>query len=505
MLIRRPCFRKLNMDTRYKTGLSRGPADAAVFAAAYDAWCGGGELRRARSRYKDFTYGRQWGDMVETPSGHILTEGEYSRISGRTPQTNNIIRQLVKTIVGRFRASLRESDRAEAICPGISPEEREELRRVNALDELDARMLEEFLISGCAVQKVVCERRLHDSRERVWVDNVSPSRFFVNRFRDPRGWDIELVGMLHDMSLTEAVMRFSHGDETRRNDIVKAFAYTDGPSGIGSGGASLGGVEGVDFHLPAQGRCRVIEVWTLVSREVLRLRDTSRGMDLMVDADQEERVNRINANRKRQGRKAIESSRETTLVWRFRFFAPDGTLLDSGLSPYAHGSHPFVVKFFPMTDGEVHSFVEDVVDQQRHVNRLLTLIDHIMTFSAKGVLLYPTTVKPKEYSWEKIVSEWSCCNGVVPYKPSGDAKPMQVVSTGADAGAHKLLSLELQLLDRISGVSGALRGENSDSKEGVALYESRVENSMIALLDVIDSFNAFRTDRDAKMGMARLV
>ena len=489
------------MDTICNTAPTTGAADAAVFAAAYDAWCGGSALRQSRVRYKDFTYGRQWGDKVETPSGHIMTEGEYSRVCGRTPQTNNIIRQLVKTIVGRFRAMLREDVAPRTPSGGMmSQQEMAETRRINALDEIDARMLEEFLISGCAIQKVVYERRLHDSKARVWVDNVSPSRFFVNRFRDPRGWDIELVGMLHDMSLTEAVMRFSHGDATRRSDIVRAFASADVPSGLG-GGEQLGGVESPDYHLATEGRCRVIEVWTLESREVVRVYDPVSADGFMTDLSQLDDIKRINRTRARQGRPLLESRRDTTLVWRFRFFAPDGTLLDSGLSPYAHGMHPFVVKFFPMTDGEVHSFVEDVVDQQRHVNRLLTLIDHIMTFSAKGVLLYPIPAKPKEYSWERIVSEWSCCNGVVPYVPSGDIKPAQVVSNGADAGAHKLLSLELQLLDRISGVSGALRGETPVGNEGATMYESRVEKSMTALLEVIESFNAFRADRDAKVGM----
>lgn len=477
-------------------------SDSAVFAAAYDAWCNGAALRKARSRFKDFTYGRQWGDMVVTPSGHTMTEAEYSRISGRTPQTNNIIRQLVKTVVGRFRASLRENTGGSQPTSPLL----EETRQTNALDELDARMLEEFLISGCAIQRVVCERRLQDPDIRVWVDNVSPSRFFVNRFRDPRGWDIELVGMLHDMSLTEAAMRFSHGDAERRSLIVDALSSADVPPGLG-GGALLGGGEEPDFHLASTGKCRVIEVWTLESREVLHIHDSLRGECYMVNATERHRVNEINRHRHRLGSKPLESRSDTTLVWRFRYFAPDGTLLDSGLSPYRHGSHPFVVKFFPMTDGEVHSFVEDVVDQQRHVNRLLTLIDHIMTFTAKGVLLYPVTAKPKEYSWDQIVSEWSCCNGVVPYLPTppGDHKPAQIVSTGADAGAHKLLSLELQLLDRISGVSGALRGENSHTTEGVAMYESRVENSLIALLDIIESFGSFRTDRDRKVTATTIV
>lgn len=66
-----------------------------------------------------------------------MTEGELASKNGRVPLTNNLIRQLVKTIVGRFRASLAEA--------GARPSATA-LR--NQLDELDSRMLEEFLISA---------------------------------------------------------------------------------------------------------------------------------------------------------------------------------------------------------------------------------------------------------------------------------------------------------------------------------------------------------------------
>ena len=61
-------------------------------------------------------------------------------------------------------------------------------------------------------------------------------------------------------------------------------------------------------------------------------------------------------------------------------------------SSYRHRSHPFVFKLYPLTDGEVHSMVEDVIDQQKYVNRLITLVDHIMGASAKGALLYMLVV-----------------------------------------------------------------------------------------------------------------
>lgn len=185
--------------------------DTAVLAAAHEAWLAGAALRQARRRFKDFTYGRQWGDLMTLHNGITLTEGEYAANTGRIPQTNNLIRQLVKSVIGRFRyEAAQQQEAASRRRDPIAAE-----RRLNSLDEMDARTLEEFLISGCALQRVVCERRPGNRRPQVYVDLVSPGRFFVNRFSDPRGWDIELVGMLHEMSMAEVMMRFGHGRGAR--------------------------------------------------------------------------------------------------------------------------------------------------------------------------------------------------------------------------------------------------------------------------------------------------
>ena len=179
-----------------------------ILSLARDAWNAGAELRGRRRRFKAFTYGRQWDDTVVTPRGEIVDEGSLAVRSGRHPLTNNMIRQLVKCVIGNFRSSISTADPAASAA--VDPET---VRR-NSLLELDCRMLEEFLISGCAVQRVVAERRMQGTG--VWVDNVAPDRFFVNDYRDPRGFDVELCGMLHDMSPAEVVARFGGGDARRR-------------------------------------------------------------------------------------------------------------------------------------------------------------------------------------------------------------------------------------------------------------------------------------------------
>jgi len=49
--------------------------------------------------------------------------------------------------------------------------------------------------------------------------------------------------------------------------------------------------------------------------------------------------------------------------------SPFGDILDEGEIPYEHKSHPYVFKAYPFIDGEIHSFVSDVIDQQRYTNR----------------------------------------------------------------------------------------------------------------------------------------
>ena len=144
-----------------------------------------------------------------------MAEESIAMRTGRQPLTNNLIRKLVKTIIGRYRA-IRNGANDE------KSEELKELYRLNHLDELDCRLLEEFLISGCAIQRVTVECR-REGKVETFVDNVSPGDFFINTVKDPRGWDVQLIGMLHDMSLAEVVMRYAHGDRKRAADIRKIY------------------------------------------------------------------------------------------------------------------------------------------------------------------------------------------------------------------------------------------------------------------------------------------
>lgn len=422
-----------------------------MLTSAYNAWNAAADFRRRRDRHKRFVYGDQWSDLVDDGNGTFISEYDNHLRHGKRPLTNNLLRQLVKVIVGRYRTlaaerSLYDTDPA-------SPDVR------NALSELDARALEEFVISGAAIQRVVAERR--PGGDGVWVDNVNPRQFFVNRFCDPRGADISLVGMLHDLSWPEVVNRFARGSRTRAAWLRTVL---DQPAAALAPAEVLGAATDTDFFRAADGRHRLIEVWSLEGRP-----EQVRGRHRMA------------------------------MVWHCRWYAPDGTLLDRYNSPFAHGTHPFVVKLYPLTDGEIHSFVEDVIDQQRNINRLVTVIDSMMCASAKGVLLFPVDQLPKGLSLEEVARCWACTDSVIPITGRPDRMQPVQMSANPDPGAYRLLDLQMNLFERTCGISDVLLGRNISPATGTTIYREQLQNANIALADLLDTFTSFTAARTAKL------
>lgn len=427
------------------------PSNPRLLDEAFSAWKCHSALRDTRRRLMRHTYGDQWSDLTETAGGRSVSEYEKATLAGMRPLTNNLLRALVKSVVGRFRYNVAQADKP-------SPPRLHEIHQSNLLTELDSRALEEFLISGMAIQRAVYENR-PPCGTGVWIDNVSPDHFFCTPFRDPRGSDIRLIGMLHDMTLDELRLRFGHGSKRRHRHLEKIYrnVLADGPflSSVAWGGDPSAAT--AFFTASSQGFCRVIEVWTY----------------------------------------DIDSHRPASDPhWHCRFLTPDGSVIDHSRSPLKSGSHPFALKFYPLTDGAVHPFIEDLVGQQKHINTLITTIDHILANSAKGVLLMPTDALPAGLDMETVADIWSRPGGVIPVNPTAHRLPVEITAAGRSEGAAKLLEMEMQMFQQISGVTSALQGHASGSNVSASLYESQVYNSAIALLDVYESFNSFRTLRD---------
>jgi len=455
----------------------------AVLQAAYNAWMAGSTLRRNRLRNKRFTYGDQWGDLMRDERGRLVTEGEHYCQWGQRPITNNMIRQLVKTIVGRYRAKYM-TERAEQRTAALNHAYSD-----NSLDEIDARALEEFLISGCCVQRI--DHDLNPLNRRLRVDNVPVGHFFINAVSDARLWDCELIGQLHDVSVAHLVARVAAG-QRRKAAWVRRLYSEQVDQRIAQLTTALGcdSQTGTDFWRARDGKCRLIEVWTLESREVM-LHHNKRTAELSITA--------VGASRRPRTDPDVTSTWEVCTVWHCRWFSPMGDVLLEYDSPWPHGSHPFVAKFYPLTDGEVHALVEDVIDQQKFVNRLVTVLDQIMAASAKGVLLYPETALPDGYTWEDVRRIWSSTGGILPYSPQlSDARPEQIINNGTNSSAFDMINLQMKMLEQVSGVPSALQGRTVGGNSA-SLYEQQAQNAEMAMTDIFDTFTHFTRERDSRL------
>jgi hypothetical protein len=436
-----------------------------ILSVARQTWMSGAAFRAARERSKRYTYGDQWGDTVRDALGRLTTEAQAIEQSGRKPLTNNLIRRLVKTVIGRYRTVAAQSGRYSKDPDSVDV--------ANALSELDSRLLEEFLISGCAIQRVTRETRR--SKTAVWIDNVSPNTFFANDFRDPRGFDVNLVGQLHDMSAGEMRSRFGVAFNAESNMQPRTAIFDPDASTT-------------DFFRPRPGYFRAIEVWTYEPSSSTICHDPRTASVGTVTADIAS---------------SLASDTSLTIVdrmdfkWHCRWYDSCGKLLDHYLSPYAHGGHPFVFKFYPLLDGEIHSFVEDLIDQQRYINRLIVLLDKMLGSAAKGVLLFPQTQKPKNMTWQDVADRWSATDGVIPIVGTSQILPQQISSPASDAGAHRLLELEMKLFEDVSGVSDVLLGTNTPANIGADLYQARLQASSTSLADILDTFASLTASRDA--------
>lgn len=473
-------------------------------------WSQMDDFRKDRERNKRYTYGFQWDDMI-CVDGKSMSEEEYIKSQGNVPLKNNLIRRLVRSVLGVYRSQSKE--------PTCTARDRDEQKlgetmstilqcnmQLNRMNDVYARTMEEFLISGFIVHRKSYGWR--NGKEDCWTDYVQPNNFFIdNNMRDFRGWDVSVLGEVHDISFGQLCEQFASSPQeyrqlrdiykwAARKDYITTYAERFGYSRL----------ENYDFLFTSEpGRCRVIEIWRKEQKPRYRCHDYQNGDIFKIDEeDYAQVVLTENEERMRMAKEAGMPEDEVPLIkatwfvddyWYFYYLSPFGDILREGETPYEHGSHPYVFKAYPFIDGEIHSFVADVIDQQRYTNRLITLYDWIMRASAKGVLMMPEDCLPDGVSIDDIAGSWTEFNGVIVYKPSKSGKvPEQVANNSTNIGIAELLNMQLKFFEDISGVTGALQGKPGYSGESASHYNLQTENATKSLLDLLECFSCFVVD-----------
>ncbi|MCH5225070.1 MAG: hypothetical protein J1D77_03685 [Muribaculaceae bacterium] len=493
-----------------RSGLSyknRERAWAVLFEAQHH-WQGMESFRKDRQRNKDYYFGKQWEDEIEV-EGQRIKESDYIRKEGNVPLKNNLIRRMVSAVLGVYRSQSKEPmctarDRDEQQYGETMSTVLQYNMQLNKMQEVNARCMEEFMISGFVVQRKWYGWR--NEKLDCWTDYVQPNNFFIDsNMRDFRGWDVSCLGEIHDIDFQELCQRFAKSEadcralgEIYREATDKYHLSTT----FEEFGYPLGGR--TDFFVPEDlRRCRVIEVWRKESKPRYRCHDVNNGDVFKIDVeDFEEFVGSVNRERLIRAAEFGIPGNEVPLIryewfmdnyWYRYMLSPFGDILEEGETPYEHKSHPYVFKAYPFIDGEIHSFVSNIIDQQRYVNRLITMYDWIMRASAKGVLMVPEDVIPEDMSLEEMADEWARFNGVIVYKPSTKhgQLPHQVANNSTQVGISELLNMQLKFFEDISGVNGAIQGKPGFSGMSASLYSQQTQNATTSLLDLLDSFSAF--------------
>ncbi|MBR6180650.1 MAG: hypothetical protein IKQ77_05500 [Prevotella sp.] len=448
-------------------------------------WDAMSTFRKERERCKRYCYGDQWGDLIWV-DGQWMREDNYIRSQGSEPLKNNLIRRLVKQVLGLYRS---ENTSIKVLTDDKWVAERlekalEDTGRTNACDEVNARAMEEFLVSGLTVQRKTFGMR--NGIGNCWTDNVPPDHFLIDAaMGDSRGWGVSMVGELHDLNFDTLCAEFARSAEDVKHlaEIYKADDYKHRVQAM-QADFGMSSLVPADFFLPCDRHlCRVYEIWRKVRKPGYLCHNKTTGTIRWMPAKEAEQwLTQPNVVMRWQ----MEEE------WRYLFLSPFGDVIDEGSSPYRHGGHPYVFKGYPLVDGEIHSFVSDVIDQQRYTNRLITLYDWVMRSSAKGVLLVPEESLCEGYTIDDVADEWARFNGVIPVRTrNGTALPQQVAANAVNIGINELLQTQLNFMEDISGVTGALQGKTGNAGVSGTLYEQQTRNATLSQLDLLDTFRNF--------------
>ena len=509
-------------NRRLKPGVERGGRTRSaisltkatdVLKEAENAWWGLSEVRKKAARSQMYGFEDQWGDLVIDPaSGKKVTESAYIRSQGKVPLKNNVIRPILKNIDGQFRNNQtkpvcvvrdkRESKIGEMMSIAI-----EYCHQINETTEMDAASLTNLMLSGLCAQRV--EYGMNPAKQNldVWVYPTNTYRLFFNTdIEDPRTWDLRIIGEMYDMTLSDIVAAFAR-DKTTCDDIYRIYGDHNGATWADSFGLQGDQNKNMDFYMPSRpDLCRVILVWKKESREALFCRDLLSGEWWYSNLSDRKSIDVLNKQRMEEALANGMDPEDVLLVeytysieqyWYYRYMTPFGDVLQEGRSPYWHKEHNYILNIYPFVNGKVFNFVDDFIDQQKYINRTLTMIDFIRSSTAKGLLIVDEDAF-QGMSREQIVDEYVRYNGVLFVRLKQGQNIQNIVhqynGSAAVAGDYELLNLQLKLINDISGVNSAMQGQTPSS-----LYAQQVQNSSMNVKGLLDSFRNFQKKRDNKV------
>ena len=477
-------------------------------------WDSFAPMRKKRWRNRRFYRGDQWGDYIVV-NGETMTEEEYIQRQGKVPLKNNLVRPPVRNIIGQFRQSQYKSivvprNRDDQQAGEMMTVALEGVHELNNCRERNARLLEEFLVGADAI---VFTHHKYDEEKKCSYPHIE-SISLENFFQTPHNTDVcnngvDFIGDFYDTSIDAIVAEYTNEEngsiEAQEQELKAIYAGYDKVKFYGADANSPR--QQSSFLIPdTNDKCRVFRLHRLEGKYKVFAHDRLDGSYNIYDVSDISKIEANNLARKKMSElnnvdvPLIEYEKKYFRVWMYYHLSPNGHILWMSENPYEHNSHPYIVKLYPRLDGESWSMIEDLLDQQKMINRMFILQDFILSASAKGVLLVPEDCIPDDGTIEEIAEEYTKYNGVVKIKlKPGMQYPQQVVNNNVPVGLPDMISRQIQLIDVVGGIHGALQGKTAVSGTSNALYQQETNNAQLNILDYLESFFSFLNDVDYKV------
>ena len=475
-------------------------------------------LRKEHSRNLRYKNGDQWSDTVPDPDHPHRTIREDALISrsGKVPLKHNYIQQYIRNIHGQLLSSPTQTvvyarSRDDQPLGEMLTNALQACHQLNRIRKIDINVVEELCLTGIACAKVRYGYWSTKNRTDGKIDLVNINRLFFNAdIEDPRLTDIRRIGELHDYTFDDLVRNFA----TCRED-VQALREIYGIchdhtklENLYENHASR--LQNLNFlYTNDLGKYRVIEVWERLGRWVLYIHDYADGTEEIYTELTMQEVEAINASRIEQGMaagiapdtvKLIYAREQYEYYWRVKYLTPNGYCIKETESPYAHEEHPYVLAAMPVIDGRFKAVLSDVIDIQRYINRLLTLLDFIIGASANGLLMVPQECIPDDMDIQDFAREYVKTNGVILIKKGAyDKLPKQISMNGTNIGAWEMFAQEMNIMQQISGLNGAVQGQVPRANTPSSLYAQQAQNSMMNFVVLFENYNMFCEERDEKL------
>lgn len=474
------------------------------FDAMYD-------IRRRARRNHDYYRGKQWGDIVEV-NGKTMTEEEYINLQGKPALKQNLIRSPLRNLLGQFRSNpfksvVNASSRDDQTAAEMMTVALESAINMNKGRARDARMLESFLLTGAAIYETSYSYDFERGRPIPKFRAVNIERFFIDtNIEDVMGEDVNIIGEIVDVPFIDLVSTYAKTEDqqTELKNIYSGVSEMYNDRGKAFDERAL---RSLSFRIPTTtSLCRVIKVCVCEGRWKLMAHDYADGTYEEYDIEDRVKLDAENVIRRSKGEEygvevpLIEYEKAFIKTWKFYHLTPTGYCLWEGESPYKHNSHPYVYRLYPMLNGAVWSMVEDLIDQQKMINRRIIMQDFIDSAAAKGVLLFPEDLKPDDMSWGDIADEWTRYDGIIRIKvKAGVELPKQIVANTQNTSNMEFISLQMKLMQDIGGVQDAAQGRTTGAGTPAALYAQQVQQSSMNTLDYLETFAELIQDRDYKV------